>query len=276
VYGVGERVELFEAFRRRRTTNGPFLPDPVSLKHQLMLVEFAAMAPSHFNSQPWRFVLVDDKVFIEEVARISGESMRLLMEEGTFWKRYRPYFRFSEEEMEERRDGIHIDQLPKVLKPFRRYIFSNAGQTIMNRFGVPKTLAEDNRRLVAGSPLLLAVLLDKSEYRPGELSGFYSVFGMGAAVENIWLATTALDMGIQFVSTPMEVTEKWQEIKDLLKVPESLELMAVYRLGYLPEERRRPAIDWTSKERKRLSQYVFRNSCVASEKDVFRSTERPL
>src|SRR4051812_20892693 len=260
-------LEFFEAIRRRRTTNGPFLPKAVSAEHQRLLVEVAAMAPSHFNSQPWRFVLVDDRRIIGEVARISGESMRRLMEEGTFWKRYRPYFRFSEEEMEERRDGIHIDQLPKVLKPFRRQIFSNTGQAVMNRFGVPRILAEDNRKLVAGSPLLLAILLDKTEYRPGELSGFYSIFGMGAAVENIWLATTVLGMGIQFVSTPMEFPEKWEEIKNLLAVPDVLELMAVYRLGYLPEEQRRPTIDWTSQHRKRLSQYVFRNTCAIPERD---------
>lgn len=260
-------LEFFEALRRRRTTNGPFLSRAVSAEHQRLLVEAAAMAPSHFNSQPWRFVLVDDERLIGEVARVSGESMRRLMEEGTFWKRYRPYFRFSEEEMEEKRDGIHIDQLPKVLKPFRRQIFSDAGATLMNRFGVPKILAEDNRKLVAGSPLLLAVLLDRTEYRPGELSGFYSVFGMGAAVENVWLATTELGMGIQFVSTPMEFPEKWNEIKGLLEVPEDLELMAVYRLGYLPEEQRRPTIDWKSNHRKRLSQYVFRNTCAAPERD---------
>ncbi len=267
-------MELFEALRRRRTTNGPFLPDPVSPEHQRLLVESAASAPSHFNSQPWRFVLVEDKRTIEEIARISGESMRRLMEEGTFWKRYRPYFRFSEEEMEERRDGIHIDQLPKVLKPFRRQIFSSTGQAVMNRLGVPKTLAEDNRKLVAGSPLLLAVLLDKTEYRPGELSGFYSIFGMGAAVENVWLATAALDMGIQFVSTPTEIPEKWEEIKSLLKVPDDLELMAVYRLGYLPEERRRPTIDWSSQHRKRLSQYVFRDSCAVPEEDSLGEPEK--
>ena len=260
-------MELFEAIQRRRTTNGPFSPDPVSLEHQRMLVELGAMAPSHFNSQPWRFVLIEDKKIIEEIARVSGESMRRLMEEGTFWKRYRPYFRFSEEEMEERRDGIHIDQLPRVLKPFRRQIFSNTGQAVINRFGVPRILAEDNRKLVAGSPLLLAVLLDKTEYRPGELSGFYSIFGMGAAVENIWLATAELGMGIQFVSTPMEFPENWEEIKTLLAVPDAFELMAVYRLGYLPEEKRRPTIDWTSNQRKRLSQYVFRNTCAVPERD---------
>ncbi|MEW6638159.1 MAG: nitroreductase family protein [Actinomycetota bacterium] len=260
-------MEFLEVLKKRRTTNGPFLPDPVKPEHQRLLVEAAAMAPSHFNSQPWRFVLVDDREIIEEVARISGESMRRLMEEGTFWKRYRPYFRFSEEEMEERRDGIHIDQLPSVLKPFRRQIFSETGQAIMNRFGVPKTLGEDNRKLVAGSPLLLAVLLDKTEYRPGELSGFYSVFGMGAAVENVWLTTVELGMGIQFVSTPMEIPENWERLKRLLRVPDDLELMAVYRLGYVPAEQRRPTIDWSSRQRKRLSQYVFRNTCERPERD---------
>ena len=113
--------------------------------------------------------------------------------------------------------------------------------------------------------MLLAVLLDKTESRPGELSGFYSVFGMGAAVENIWLPTAELGMGIQFVSVPMELPEKWEEIKNLLDVPADLELMAVYRLGYLPEEKRRPTIDWTSNQRKRPSQYVFRNTCTVPE-----------
>jgi hypothetical protein len=107
--------------------------------------------------------------------------------------------------------------------------------------------------------------LDKAEYHPGKLSGFYSIFGMGAAVENIWLTTTVLGMGIQFVSTPMEIPENWRKIHRLLKVPEDLELMAVYRLGYVPEEQRRPTIDWSSRQPKRLSQYVFRNTCDEPE-----------
>ena len=225
------------------------------------------MAPSHFNSQPWRFVLVDDRDVIQEIARISGESMTRVFEEGTFFKRYRPYFRFSEKEMEERRDGIYFDQLPSVLRPFTRQVFSGAAQGLMNRLGVPGTLGEDNRKLVAGSPLVLAALLDKAEYRPGELSGFYSIFGVGAAIENVWLATAALGMGIQFISFPMEVPENWEKVRRLLKVPEDLELMAMYRLGYVPEGERRPRIDWSSRQRKRLSQYVFRNTCEVPEAD---------
>ena len=260
-------MDFLDVVRKRKTTNGPFLRDPVLPEHQRLLVEVAGMAPSHFNSQPWRFILADDRDVIEEAARISGESMTRLLEEGTFWKRYRPYFRFSEAEMDRRRDGIYFDQLPAVVKPFTKQVFSGTGQAIMNRFGVPKTLGEDNRKLVAGSPLVLAVMLDKTEYRPGELSGFYSVFGMGAAMENIWLTTTALGMGIQFVSTPMEIPENWERMQRLFEVPDDLELMAVYRLGYVPKEQRRPTIDWSSRQRKRTSQYVFRNSCATPEPD---------
>jgi nitroreductase len=73
-------LDFLEVLKRRRTTNGPFLPDPVSQEHQRLLVEVAAMAPSHFNSQPWRFELADDRETNEEVARIIGQSMTRLLE----------------------------------------------------------------------------------------------------------------------------------------------------------------------------------------------------
>ena len=258
-------MELFEAIRRRRTTNGPFLPDPVSQEHQRLLVELAGRAPSQLNSQPWRFVLVEDRTTIDAIATISGRSMTRTMAEGTFFERYRPYFRFSRAEMDERRDGMLFDRLPAPLRPFTKQVFTKRGQSVLNALRVPQSLGEENRKLVAGSPLLMAVLLDRNEYRHQELSGFYSVFSMGAAMENVWLATTELGMGIQFVSFPMEAPGAWDEIGALLRVPPDLELMAVYRLGYLPEERRRPPIDWTSSERKRPSQYVFRGTCATPQ-----------
>jgi hypothetical protein len=132
----------------------------------------------------------------------------------------------------------------------------------MNKLGVPRTLGQDNTRLVAGSPLILAAMLTKEEYIPGELSAFYCVLSLGMAIEHIWLTCGQLGMGIQFISTPMEKPAAWAEIKTLLHVPDDLELMALYRLGYLPDpaENKRPRIDWTSSQRKRLSQLVYRNT----------------
>jgi nitroreductase len=258
-------VEFLDVVRRRKTTNGPFLPDPVSEEHQRLLMEVAGRAPSQLNSQPWRFVLVDDRATIDQIATISGESMTEAMSNGTFFERYKPYFRFSVAEMETRRDGMLFDKLPAPLRPFTKQVFTKRGQTLMNTLRVPHTLGEENRKLVAGSPLLIGVMLDRSEYRPGELSSFYSVFSMGAAMENVWLTTVEVGMGIQFVSFPMEVPGQWDRIVDLLQVPDDLELMAVYRLGYLPAEQRRPAIDWSSHQRKMPSQYVFRGTCATPQ-----------
>jgi nitroreductase len=254
-------MEFLDVVRRRKTTNGPFLPDPVREDHQRLLMELAGRAPSQLNSQPWRFVIIEDRSTIEQIATISGESMTEAMSNGTFFERYKPYFRFSAEEMATRRDGMLFDRLPAALRPFTSQVFTARGQKLMNTMRVPQKLGEENRRLVAGSPLLLGVMLDRAEYRPGELSSFYSVFSMGAAMENVWLATVELGMGIQFVSFPMEVPGNWAKIETLLHVPDNLELMAVYRLGYLPQEQRRPAIDWSSHERKLPSQYVFRGTC---------------
>ena len=204
---------------------------------------------------------------IDTIADISARSMQSVFEAGQFFTRYRRFFRFSEDEMEERRDGILFDQLPRALRPLRRFVFSDGATRLMNRLNVPSTLAEANRELVGGAPLVLAALLDRTEYRPGELSGFYSVFGLGAAMENLWLTTTALGMGIQFISFPMEVPEQWRRIEDLLEVPDDLELMALYRIGYELPDAPRPPIDWSSRQRKRRSQYVFRNSCAQPEPD---------
>lgn len=258
-------MEFLDVVRRRKTTNGPFLPDPVSPEHQRLLMEVAGRAPSQLNSQPWRFVVVEERDTIEKIARISGESMTEAMSNGTFFERYKPYFRFSKKEMETRRDGMLFDKLPALLRPFTSQVFTARGQKMMNTMRVPQTLGEENRKLVAGSPLLLGVMLDRGEYRPGELSSFYSVFSMGAAMENVWLTTVELGMGIQFISFPMEVPGRWDEIIQLLQVPDSLELMAVYRLGYLPAEQRRPAIDWSSHQRKLPSQYVFRGTCATPQ-----------
>ena len=43
-------------------------------------------------------------------------------------------------------------------------------------------------------------------------------------------------------------------------VPDDLELMAVYRLGDLPEGSKRPPVDWAGHERRLPSQYVFREN----------------
>jgi nitroreductase len=252
-------MEIFETIVNRRTTNTAFADKKVSPEHIEMLIKMASHAPSHFNSQPWRFIVITDESIIKKIAKIAGDSMVQLMEDGRFWKQYMKYFRFSKEEIEKTKDGIHIDHLPAVLKPFIRTIFSEKGGKVMAKFKVPRILGNDEEKLVANSPVLFIILLTKDEYKKEELSGFYSVISMGAVIQNLWLSTTALGMGMQFISTPGEIHQNWNEITSILKIPDTHEMMAIFRMGYTDPDMKRPTIDWKSSQRKEPEELAFSN-----------------
>ena len=251
-------MNLFEAIRARHTTNGAFAPRAVAPEHVEQLLALAARAPSHFNSQPWRFVVIQDAARRKAIGRIAGESMRQLIEEGQFWQQYRRYFRFDAAEAAATNDGIHFDAMPAVLRPFVRYLFTEQGNKVVNALHGPRLLANDARRLVETSPLLLGITLSHTEYKPGELSGRYSLVSLGAVVQTLWLSATALGMGLQFVSTPQEIPAQWSRVSNLLCVPAAHELMLLFRMGYTDPDQKRPTIDWTSPQRKAVTELAFR------------------
>jgi nitroreductase len=251
-------MDLYDAIRKRHTTNGPFASRPVDPEHTRLILELATRAPSHFNSQPWRFVVVEDAERREAIADIAGSSMRQLMAEGRFWQQYRKFFRLSAEEAEATKDGIHFDNMPAVLKPFAKYLFTERGAQMMNTFQVPRVLGNDARKLVAGSPLILGIALSRELYKPGELTGLYTMISLGAVVQTIWLAATSVGMGMQFVSTPQEIPEQWALISAMLGVPDDFELMVLFRMGYEDDALRRPTIDWSSPQRKGIDELAFR------------------
>lgn len=254
---MSPRSDLYEAIRSRRTTNGAFRPDPIAPEHLRLILEMASHAPSHFNSQPWRFVVVQDQAHRAAIGDIAGDSMRMLIEEGTFWKRYSKYFRFSQDEVDRTSDGIHFDKMPSVLKPFARYVLSPKGSAVINKFQVPRVLGNDAHKLVAQSPLLLGITLTRAEYQPQELSGLYSVISLGAVIQTIWVTANSLGIGMQFVSTPMEVEGQWEKIVALLEVPEDQALLVLFRLGYTEPVTKRPTIDWSSPQRKTVGELAF-------------------
>lgn len=252
-------MDLFEAIINRRTTNTAFANKKVSQEHIELLIKMASHSPSHFNSQPWRFIIVEDENIIKKIAKIAGDSMVELMDDGRFWKQYRKYFRFSEEEMEKTKDGIHIDHLPSFLKPFAKTIFSEAGGKVISKFKVSRILGNDEEKLVATSPILFVIVLTKDEYKKEELSGFYSVISMGAVIQTLWLITTSIGMGMQFISTPGEITDNWNAISNMLDVPDDYEMMAIFRMGYIDPNMKRPSIDWKSSQRKSIHELAFKN-----------------
>lgn len=255
--GIQIGMDVAEAIRRRHTTNGAFADRPIDPQHKRTILELAARAPSHFNSQPWRFVVVEDLERRRAIGRIAGDSMRQLMADGRFFQQYRKFFRLSSEEAAATNDGIHIDNMPPMLRPLAKYIFTERGAQMLNTFQVPRVLGNDARKLVENSPMLLGIALSRDLYRPGELTGLYTTISLGAVVQTIWLSATALGMGMQFVSTPQEIPEQWARVSDFLGVPAEYELILLLRLGYEDPEIKRPTIDWTSPQRKSIDELAF-------------------
>jgi nitroreductase len=253
-------MDLYEAIRKRHTTNGAFASRPIDPDHKRTILELAARAPSHFNSQPWRFIAVEEAERRRALGRIAGESMRDLMEDGRFWQQYRRYFRLSAAEVAATKDGIHIDNIPAVLRPFAKYVFTERGVSMLKTFRVPSVLGNDARKLVENSPMLLGIALSRQIYRPGQLTGLYTMISLGAVIQTIWLAATSVGMGFQFISTPQEIPENWALVGAMLGVPDDFELMILCRLGYEDASIRRPTIDWTSPQRKGIDQLAFQET----------------
>jgi nitroreductase len=252
-------MELLEAIRQRRTTNSPFKPDPISHAHKRLLIEAAARAPSHFNSQPWRFLMVEDRARIKDVARIAGDAMTTLMNNGEFVKRYRRYFRFEKSDAASTGSGIYFDKVPGPFKPMVKLVFSDHVGALLGKFGASQMLGRDQRRIVESAPLLLAVTLDSQEYRPGELAGLYASITLGAVIQTFWLATTELNIGMQFISVILEAPEQHAQAVKLLKIPADQELVAIFRMGYKDPDAARNTIDWTSGQRKPFESLVRYN-----------------
>lgn len=252
-------MDLLDAIRRRKTTNTPFADQRISDEHKRLLIESAARAPSHFNSQPWQFVIVEDKERILRIAEIAGDSMKHLMDDGSFVARYRRYFRFDAKESSNTGSGIYIDNVPALLRPMVKLVFSDQVGSLLSKLGASSILGGDQRKIVRGAPMLLAITLDKQEYKPGELSGLYASITLGAVIQTLWLVTTALNIGMQFISTPLEVAQNKQRVIDTLGIPPEHELVAIFRMGYKDPAAARNTIDWTSNQRKPFAQLVHYN-----------------
>ena len=76
------------------------------------------------------------------------------------------------------------------------------------------------------------------------------------AIENMWLMATSLNIGMQFMSMPMEVPDIWKEISNMLECKEDYEMLALMRLGHKPKKEVRPVLDWTSPDRLPLSEWT--------------------
>jgi nitroreductase len=250
-------MDIFTAIENRHAYNGFHTEEPVTQEEMEKLLKAFNKAPSQFNSQPWKVVVIQEASRKKKLAELCGDAMRISMQKGEFWNKYGKYFYHDTRGDKLKKGmGMKVDNVPIVLKKVINFIITNKSLTLIRERGVPVILGAENKKLVESSPVCLAIFLRKEDYNKNDNSAFYSTLSLGMAIENMWLMATSLNIGMQFMSMPMEVPEIWKEISELLECKEDYEMVALMRLGHKPKKENRPILDWTSPDRLPLSDWT--------------------
>ena len=97
--------------------------------------------------------------------------------------------------------------------------------------------AREFASLVRQAPLLMLLLLDRGKPSPGRNGETWLIMGMGALVQNVHLAATALAIGVQYVNAALEDPRDREELRRIVNAPQRLEPMTLLRIGYVSEEK---------------------------------------
>ena len=198
-------MELPDAITQRRTHRGKFRTDAISQEHLDRLIQAAQWAPSPFNTQPWEFLIIREDAGKNTLAELTAQSVVEQFKDSTFLDDNSRWMRLTEAEWEERGDGVlltdHVDlpplfrKDPSKLKPLLKHA---KHLSILGHLGAGKRPAKEISELVRTSPLLILILMDSTRHPPGEGGSRWMWIGMGAAIQNLLLTATALDILLSF------------------------------------------------------------------------------
>lgn len=187
--GLYEAMSTLRAVRRLK-------PDPIPDAVMRRVLEAATWAPTGGNVQPWRIVLVRERVRKERLGALYAERWRL------FSKRYRSAMDTMAEDARKR--------LERTIA---------AGDYLAAHFGETPALA-----IFCFNPNQMAIT-DSGLDRPSVVGGA-SVY---AAVENLLLACRAEGLGCVLTTLLCECEP---EVRELLSIPEPWGTAAAIPIGY--------------------------------------------
>jgi len=177
-----------------------FSPDPVSDKDLDLILEAARQAPSGENAQPWRFIVVKDLQTRNKLGEIAG---------GGSGRRFTA--EFVTKKMQERFSGLEDEAKKKA--------------------AFEKLTSGQVSAFMATAPINLVII--------GKKNVWDMPFDTSAAIENILLMVTALDLGACWVIAPCIDIRDEERIKNLLDIPEGFKAVSIISIGH-PTRPHRP------------------------------------
>jgi len=177
-----------------------YTPDPVSDSDIDKILEAARQAPSGENAQPWRFIVVKDAATRKKLGAIAG---------GGSGRRFTA--EFVTKKMQER--------------------FSSLEDEAKKKAAFEKLTSGQVSAFLADAPVDLIIV--------GKKDVWDLPFDTSAAIENILLMVTALNLGACWVIAPCIDIRDEERIKELLGIPEGFKAISILSIGH-PTRPHRP------------------------------------
>ncbi|MDI6729429.1 MAG: nitroreductase family protein [Thermodesulfovibrionales bacterium] len=182
---------FFKVVEDRRSIR-KYTDSKVSEEDLRLILESGRLAPSGENAQPWRFVVVKDQKNKEFLAQI-GKNASGRRFTGEFLSR----------QMQERFKGLEDEQ--KKTNAF-------------------KTLTSGNVSAFVSEADIILIILGKKEV-------WDAPFDTSAAIENILLTVTSLDLGACWLVAPCIDIRDELKMKKHFSVPEEYKIFAILSIG---------------------------------------------
>jgi nitroreductase len=177
-----------------------YTEEPVSDEHLDLILEAARQAPSGENAQPWRFIIVKDAATRKRLGAIAG---------GGSGRRFTA--EFVTEKMQER--------------------FTTLEDEAKKKAAFEKLTSGRVSEFLADAPVSIVVC--------GKKDVWDMPYDTSAAIENMLLMVTALDLGACWVIAPCIDIRDEERLKKLLDVPEGVKVVSIIAVGH-PTRPHRP------------------------------------
>lgn len=177
-----------------------YTAEPVSDQDLDLILEAARQAPSGENAQPWRFIIVRDTETRKKLGALAG---------GGSGRRFTS--EFVTKQMQERFSGLQDEEKKKA--------------------AFEKLTSGKVSAFLADAPVDLVVC--------GKKGVWDMPYDTSAAIENILLMVTALNLGACWVIAPCIDIRDEERVKALLGMPEDFKAISIISIGH-PTRPHRP------------------------------------
>ncbi len=209
-------LELSMLMRNRHTTRETFDAGRRIAEAELkMILDAARWAPTPNNMQNFEILIVDEKEQLETIGKIPAEMSEYFLRENY------AQLSFSEDDLRVKKTGILASIFPETWtnpEAWNPYSDSRSQLTFLSHS-------------VQENPLLLIVLYNGDKHAPDDKKDFLGHLGLGCVLENMWLMSESLGIGLH-VLTVFSDGQVEKQVRSTLQIPSHMKVAYACALGY--------------------------------------------